>query len=529
MPPVQYMATARPAPLTRNEMIVGALILGLAAALRFYCIGNEPLWLDEGYSWWDARQSLADIWQLVPQCDPHPPLYALLLKGWIVLWGDSIIALRAFSATAGVIATAFVMLAGRELHTRVGWIAGMLFAIAPFQIEFAHEARPYTLVALGAAVVMFGALRVLRALRTDDPRAPAERLGWVALVAGTAILLWSNNTSVFAVAALGIVAASLFVFDASSRRLLRPMCIAGAIVFLLWLPYVPVYIEQARGVSADFWIPRPDAWRVANELRFVVGLGSFTALAILGALWGGGLALLWRKGLKREAWLLFGLVVLPVALNFAVSVLVKPVFIARALIGISPAAAVGIAVLLAMLDPRWFRLSAVGALAVVRVAVVVSMGLYSTENRKEPWDEIAVHLQREAHGEAVVLLVPNELALPLGHALADASIKLPLRGVPDDFPAPARVARYPSGKCAPSVVGQDLSKLVQTVSGKDTVLFVTRRNNVYDPNNQIAATLRRIGLREVGVREYRIGGIQVHTFLHGDSTRSAMADPRYQP
>ena len=32
--------------------------LALAACLRLYGIGSEPLWLDEAYSWWDARQTL---------------------------------------------------------------------------------------------------------------------------------------------------------------------------------------------------------------------------------------------------------------------------------------------------------------------------------------------------------------------------------------------------------------------------------------------------------------------------------------
>src|SRR4051812_50124825 len=36
---------------------------------------SEPLWNDEGFTWWAIGQSWHDLWTLVPQGDPHPPLY----------------------------------------------------------------------------------------------------------------------------------------------------------------------------------------------------------------------------------------------------------------------------------------------------------------------------------------------------------------------------------------------------------------------------------------------------------------------
>ena len=209
-----------------GEWLGWVAILALAAFLRLYGIGSEPLWLDEAYSWWDARQTLDDLWRLVPQCDPHPPLYAAVLKIWMAVAGESAAAMRALGALVGVATTAVVLLAGREVSARAGWIAGLLAAIAPFQIEFAHEARPYALVALGSSLVVFGTLRVLRTLREPVDGRP----GWVALVAGLAIALWSNNTSVLLLAALGMMAVGLLGFDPKSRSLKPPIAIAAAVV-----------------------------------------------------------------------------------------------------------------------------------------------------------------------------------------------------------------------------------------------------------------------------------------------------------
>jgi mannosyltransferase len=498
----------------RHDWVVGAAILCVAAAVRLYGIGREPLWLDEGYSWWDARQSLENLWRLVPQCDPHPPLYALLLKGWGAVFGESAAALRALGAALSVAATGMVMFAGRELGRRVGWIAGALFAVAPFQIEYSHEARPYALVALGAAAVMFGALRIVRSVHT--PLA-ARGPGWIAIVLGGAIMLWANNTSVFFLAALGIAGVAMFALDRPTRSLLAPALAAAAFIAVLWLPYLPVYLEQARGISADFWIPKPDAWRVANELRFVIGLGDFLTLWMLLGLWGAGIFVLWRRGMRREAAVLAVMAALPVALNLAVSLTIKPIYLARALIGIAPAFSLALAVALASLNGRALRVASVAALAAARLMVAV--GLYVDENRKEPWDEIADYLLQEVRRDALVLLVPNELALPLGHALEEENAKLSLRGVPADFPAPGIVrARYPSGKCTPSVVDQDLSPVARMARTHREVVVITRRNNVYDPRDRTPALLRSLGMTEEAKREFRPGYIVVHRFVAPGTT-----------
>ncbi|WP_424193474.1 glycosyltransferase family 39 protein [Ampullimonas aquatilis] len=491
---------------------MGTFILMIAAVLRFYALGSEPLWLDEGYSWWDSSQSFADIWGLVPQCDPLPPLYPFMLKIWSTVFGDSSFALRAFSAATSVVATGFVILTGREISNRIGWMAGLVFATAPFQIEFAHEARPYSLLCLGAAILTFGAIRVFR---TGPGRNLAAYFrGWCALIAGSLIMLWTNNTAIFGVISFGLIAAWLLLREQRLRPMIRPLIVAAIIIGILWLPYLPTYLQQAEGIASDFWIPKPDSWRVGNELRFVVGLGSFNILWCLTFIWSVGLGLLWWRGHRREAIVLGGMFILPVAINFLVSVTIKPIFIARAFIGIAPAFAIGIAVALAFFKQRRVRVIAV--LAVACLQLVPAWTILTQKDRKEPWDDIAMQMVSDARangGQPLVLMVPNELSLPLNHALEEAHMSLPISGIPDAFPAPGLTARYPSGKCTPSVLGQDLGKLKQAVKGHDTVLFVTRRGNVYDPKDQIQIQLMGLGLRQIGIHEYKPGGLIVHTFV----------------
>lgn len=505
--------------------VLALAVLVFAVLLRSQGLGSQVLWLDEGYSWWDAHQSLESIWSVVPLCDPLPPLYIVLLKGWIALFGDTAVALRGLSTAIGVLTTLVVMLAGREVDRRLAIAAGLVFASMPFQIEFAQEARPYTLVALGAAVLAFG---LMRTLTLYTPRAdgalPAlgdarARAGWVALVGGLLIMLWSNNTSPFTATAVGVVVATLVWRVPAARRLTRPFFYCGLVVALLWLPYLPTLFQQMQGVSRDFWIPRPDWWRFGNELRFVVGLGSFPGLWVMAGLWGLGLWRL-RRAHRAMAWTLFALVSIPVLLNFAESRIATPVFLSRALIGIAPFFALGVgAAFLPVPGGRGWQWMAPALASLIGIQILAAFPLYTEGHRKEPWDLIAqdliesIHQAGVAPEQAVVLVTPNELALPLSHVLSHRyRLKIDIHGVPGDFPDPGQHARYPSGKCAPAVASQAMGNIPHLVADRRTVFFVTREHNVYDPHDDVPALLHEIGLKSVDRHGFSPGSLMVYEY-----------------
>lgn len=494
-----------------------ALILLVAAAMRFANVGVLPLWLDEGYSWWDAQQSLSDLWSLVPQCDPHPPLYAMLLKLWVAAFGDTTAALRALSAVAGVIATGFVMLAGRELGLRHALIAGLIFATAPFQVQFAQEARPYAMLAMASSMVCFAATRLLSPMRGTEDRSVGA---WAALVVGGALMLWFNNTAALSLAAFGIAVLVLMAVDRNSRHLFKPMLIAALLILVLWLPYLPTFIEQARGVSGDFWIQRPGWWQFRQELRWALGVHSDMALAVVIGLWLVGLGLLARAGMWRAALVVGCLSALPVLLNFVVSHVATPIYLARALVGIGPPFVLGLAGVFAV---RWYRAMPLLLAALLGYQLWLTLPMQGATNRKEPWNRVVQQIVEDVDAlgaltsEVTVLTVPNEMVLPLGHALRAAEVEVPMRGIPGDYPQPGVAgARYPSGKCAPSVVGMDLAPSLQAIAGRKAIFVITRRNNSYDPKNEVLATLRANGWNSLESHTFEPGAITLYRMQNGE-------------
>ncbi|MGB7158235.1 MAG: glycosyltransferase family 39 protein, partial [Tepidisphaeraceae bacterium] len=167
---------------TRYLLALIAILL-LAAALRVYHIGEKSLW-------WDEFQSLAmacgrgfthlqlptgvviahppkviDLATALPirvlWTEPQghmPPLYPLVLRFWLTVFGTGPESVRAFSAVMSVAAVALVFLVVREtLGTTTGLWAALLMAVASPQVQLGQEGRLYTLLlveALGAALAL---------------------------------------------------------------------------------------------------------------------------------------------------------------------------------------------------------------------------------------------------------------------------------------------------------------------------------------------------------------------------------------
>ena len=132
-----------------------------AVVLRLLLLGYWSLWLDEGATWAAAS---APTWRdtLFAESN-HPPLWWLLTRGWISLFGASEAALRAPAAILDLAAVGLAWLLGLrvlvpELAPRRGgfsqvadggegrrvavWFAGIV-AVAAFYLEYAQEARMY--------------------------------------------------------------------------------------------------------------------------------------------------------------------------------------------------------------------------------------------------------------------------------------------------------------------------------------------------------------------------------------------------
>lgn len=123
-----------------------SLLLGIL--LRLGRLTWQPLWADEGYSVYFATESVTRLLWLTAN-DIHPPLYYLLLHGWLALWETpSPLALRLFSVLLALpvlfltVALAQSLFAGRR-QSRLLLLA--LLVLNPLYLYYSQEVRMYGL------------------------------------------------------------------------------------------------------------------------------------------------------------------------------------------------------------------------------------------------------------------------------------------------------------------------------------------------------------------------------------------------
>jgi len=235
------------------------LALSAGVAVRF--ISRSSLWLDEALTVNIARLPLSEI-PAALRHDGAPPLYYMVLHGWIGIFGSGDLAVRSLSGLAGVAAIALAWAAGRRLGgSRVGWVAALVVASSPFAVAHALESRMYSLV---IALVLAGYLAVTAALRH-----PSRPWPLVATAALTGALLLTHYWSMFlvsAVVALLVVrtlrlrpgrhrSGDVLLDSDDAHHATRRVLLAIAGGSLLFVPWIPSFLFQVRHTGAPWGQP----------------------------------------------------------------------------------------------------------------------------------------------------------------------------------------------------------------------------------------------------------------------------------
>jgi hypothetical protein len=148
-------------------VLVGAVLL-LGAALRFYRLGAQRLWLDELYTVELVRGGPGAIWYNA-FVDIWPPLSNLPFWLTAQLVGISPLSLRFVSALAATIALPLYQRAGTlALDRWTALLATALLAIAPLAVYYAQEARSYALPLAALIGTLVGYERLRRRSSTAN-------------------------------------------------------------------------------------------------------------------------------------------------------------------------------------------------------------------------------------------------------------------------------------------------------------------------------------------------------------------------
>ncbi|NHX00205.1 glycosyltransferase family 39 protein [Pseudomonas koreensis] len=350
-------------------------IMLLAAAVRFYDLTAASIWFDEGSSVLLSRFSLPEIWGHAAH-DVHPPLYFMLLHGWIGLFGDGILSIRLMSAVPGIITVGLgVWLVDLLATRRAALLAGLLLALLPTAVRYSQEVRMYALLGMwliGATIALVYWVR--------QPRRHRYLVAYALLMTAA---FYTHYFTVLCVISHWLYLTAVRVQPGYRlRHIQRPAWwLTNLGIALLYLPWVPnlldllQHIPELKASNDIGWedpvtlVSLPSmVWSLLIQddgLSLPAWLFWLLPLALVGGI---GVALRRDRSVFRGSLLLLSYSVMPILLVFGVS-FISPVFIERYL----TAYALGLPMLVALAVDRLYTGSRVLALAILVLFVGVEL------------------------------------------------------------------------------------------------------------------------------------------------------------
>lgn len=230
-------------------------------------------WIDEALSLGIASHRLAAMPEVLAQ-DTSPPLYHVLLRGWILAFGTSEASTHTLSLLFALAVVPAALWAGWSLFDRrTGWMCAALAALSPFLATYANETRMYSLVALLSVLVTATFLHAFVLRRRRFLPAFAVLL---------TLAIYTHYWGLLLALGAGAGVLACLTLRVDRRQLILDAALAFGAVAALFAPWVPTLLFQ-RAHSAVGWALPPSVQLVRDDLVGLLG-GPFAAVALaLGA------------------------------------------------------------------------------------------------------------------------------------------------------------------------------------------------------------------------------------------------------
>jgi 4-amino-4-deoxy-L-arabinose transferase-like glycosyltransferase len=408
--------------LTSRNFII-FLILGIGAFLRLYNISGKALWYDEacslsftGYGWQD----------ILTHRYMTRPVYFIILKLWVGLFGSGEFVARLPSAIFGIVSIIIIYKIAKLLFNQnVGMLSAFFFSISPFQIYYSRELRNYSLFLLLALLSMFVFIKIL-----DRGRAILYSL----YVMINILLVYTHPFGVYIILAQTTYLLVLFKkVKLDSRWIMAQIIlILFSLLFLFWLSgrfghvvnneldYITVpnfrsLLETAEVFSYGGYIQGHGGvgFRVSDSRLLIpriltVFLCCLLIFGLLGNKKNDRPKLDSLSHLDKRLFLFLWLFI-PIGATYLYSRLVTPIYLNRYLLAASAAFYIIVARGIMLLPRMRYRIS---AMALATVLTVYSLGLLYNPGSSEDWRKVAHYVKANINQGDSIILVPIMQIVP---------------------------------------------------------------------------------------------------------------------
>lgn len=449
--------------LKNKDALILTGVLLLAAAFRFYALGDAPLSLDEAFTLKFTQYSWAELNSVIAAYDIHPPLSYAVSK-FFATFSESPFSLRLPSVLLGLLTIPLIYGIAANLFSRpesrvIGHFSAILFTFSATQLSAAQNARGYTLFVFAIALTIYGCTWIIR--NQDIFEDPITRwlkrrdviAGLAALTTGFALSLWTHHLGLIYSAVIGGICAGIFLFQSKPNfRAFTALSLSGIIALLIWSPNLLALLDQFGGMSGDLWVQKPGLKEIIAITASSFGVVDSSPLPKTAA---GALSIpvfftglvgaiqLWRRKMQWQAIFVVLTVAITMLALILISVTIKPILLLR--------------VTYPLFIP-WIILVSYGAVNFLngragQIFQILIVALFAhgaffyllRQDRSEGWDRIVRTIVETSGEDAIVFTLPNSSAMPFDHQAQHQGYSLRAHPIPAPFPTTKPEYTYPSG------------------------------------------------------------------------------------
>jgi mannosyltransferase len=253
------------------------LFIAVGAIIRFYKLTGYGLWLDELFSMNGADPSTTIDQVLEYSIGDQPPVFFLVLHGWLKLFGYNDFAGRSLTVIYGLLGIPAIYFLGKEIRDhRLGLFAAFMTTINYFHADFSREIRFYPLVFVLSSLSYLFFLRSLKNAKVVD---------FIFYALFTSILLNTHYFGMVVFVCQFLIFLIVVVVCRKNVKFILSGLVAGIVTALSiahWLPHILKDVQTTSFHVAPLKFYFPFQY-VGIYFRDPIACAVFGVLFILGA------------------------------------------------------------------------------------------------------------------------------------------------------------------------------------------------------------------------------------------------------
>lgn len=322
-----------------GEKISLIVLILLFTGLYISLIFNKNIWTDEAYTMELVREN--HFWGIIQNTanDVHPPLYYLIVKCFVLLFGDTFLVYKAVSIIPMVLT---MLLAVSHIRPWWGEKAAVLFLIMvnaiPCVLEYVVQMRMYSWALF---FVTWAGLSAYGMCMKEDKQ--IRKYCCIQLTAASLLGCYTHTYAMLSCVCIYMLLCVCVLLQCRKRKdwiLLKTSLVSGSTVAVCYLPWLVILLRQTMNRIENYWI-EPVTWEVIRKYPDFLFASQLPGSAVLYLVLSGAAVLVCINRCRKRsngdwdglaALMILAVPLLTALIGIVVSVLVTPFFIARYLL-----------------------------------------------------------------------------------------------------------------------------------------------------------------------------------------------------